>query len=92
MKKRIVAITILIAVFAALSSAPRVEAEPLTIMAIVGVATVLTISSVDIVANNYDDNKEMRAQEDDTKKLLVAKAETAAPASNAVESQATAQP
>jgi hypothetical protein len=92
MKKRIMAITVIIAVFAAFSSAPRVEAEPLTIMAIVGVATVLTISSVDIVANNYDDNKEMRAQEDGTKKLLVAKAETAAPASNAVESQATAQP
>lgn len=32
MKKRIVAITILIAAFAAFSSAPRVEAEPLTIM------------------------------------------------------------
>ncbi len=92
MKKKIMAIAVLIAVFAIFSSTPRVEAEPLTIMAIVGVATVLTISSVDIVATHYNDDKDMRAQEEDTKKMLVAEAKTAAPASKAVESQATAQP
>jgi hypothetical protein len=45
---------------------PRANAEPLTIMAIIGVATVLSVSTVDIVATNYEDNRDQRAQHEDT--------------------------
>ena len=59
MKNRILIIALAIAVLAAFSSVPRANAEPLTIMAIVGVATVLSISTVDIVASQYEDNRDL---------------------------------
>ena len=81
MKNRIFIIALVIAVLAAFSSVPRANAEPLTIMAIVGVATVLSISTVDIVASHYEDNRDQRAQHEDTEKMH-AKAETTEQASS----------
>ena len=81
MKNRIFIIALVIAVLAAFSSVPRANAEPLTIMAIVGVATVLSISTVDIVASHYEDNKDQRAQHEDAEKMH-AKAETTEQASS----------
>jgi hypothetical protein len=70
MKNRVLIITLLIAALAAFSSVPRANAEPLTVMAIVGVATVLSLSTIDIVASNHEeDNKDMRAQREDTEKM-----------------------
>lgn len=67
MKNRVLIIAILIAALTAFSSVPRAKAEPLTIMAVVGVATVLSLSTVDIVASDHDeDTKDMRAQREDT--------------------------
>jgi len=76
MKTRVWIIALSIAALAAFSPVPRANAEPLTIMAIVGVATVLSISTVDIVASQYEDNRDQRAQVQDTEKMH-AKAETA---------------
>jgi len=46
----------------------------LTIIAIVGVATVLSAGSVDVIARGDDDNKDMRAQQTEASPML-AKAE-----------------
>jgi len=70
MKNRFFIIAILITALPAFSSVPRAKAEPLTIMAVVGVATVLSLSTVDIVASDQDeDTKDMRAQREDTEKM-----------------------
>jgi hypothetical protein len=66
MKHRVLFIAFMIVALAAFSSVPRANAEPLTIMAIIGVVTVLSVSSVDIVAHNSEDNKDQRAQVDET--------------------------
>jgi hypothetical protein len=78
MKKRAWIIALSIVVLASFSSVPRANAEPLTIMAIVGVATVLSVSTVDIVANHYEDNRDQRAQQEDAEKAH-AKAEKTEP-------------
>ena len=67
---------ILIIVFAltAVTTARPAKADPLTIIAIVGVATVLSASSVDVIARSDDDNKDMRAQQAEAPPML-AKAE-----------------
>lgn len=70
MKSRILIIALLIAALAVFSNAPRADAEPLTIMAIVGVASVLAVSSIDIIAGADEDGKDQRAQHEDTEKLL----------------------
>jgi hypothetical protein len=75
MKNRIWVIALLIVVLTAFSSVQRANAEPLTVMAIVGVAAVISASTVDIVASNYEENRDMRAQQEDIGKLH-AKAET----------------
>jgi hypothetical protein len=86
MKNRALIIALSIVVLAAFGSVPRINAEPLTIMAIVGVAAVLSVSTVDIVASHYEDNRDQRAQEEDTEKKR-AQAETTeqAPSSGRLE-------
>jgi hypothetical protein len=86
MKNRVLIIALAIAVLAAFSSVPRANAEPLTIMAIVGVAAVLSVSTVDIVASHYEDNRDQRAQHEGTEKMH-AKVETTeqAPSSGKIE-------
>jgi hypothetical protein len=69
MKHRELFIAFMIVALAVFSSVPRANAEPLTIMAIVGVVTVLSVSSVDIVAHNSEDSKAQLAQVDETAKL-----------------------
>lgn len=79
MKNRVWAIVLTIIVLAAFSPVPRAHAEPLTVMAIVGVAAVLSVSTVDIVASRYEDNRDQRAQEEATEKML-ARSDAAEPA------------
>ncbi len=69
MKHRVLFIAFMIVALAAFSSVPRANAEPLTIMAIVGVVTVLSVSSVDIIASSHEDNKDQRAQLDEAAKM-----------------------
>jgi hypothetical protein len=65
MKHRMVFIALIIVALAAYSSVPRANAEPLTILAIVGVVTVLSASSVDMIARSGQDNKDQHAQLDE---------------------------
>lgn len=66
MKSRVYIIAFVILALTAAVTVPRVNAEPLTIMAIAGLVTVLSVSSVDMVANSGDDTKDMRAQQGET--------------------------
>jgi hypothetical protein len=75
MKHRVLFIAFMIVALTAFSSVPRANAEPLTIMAIIGVVTVLSASSVDMIAHHSEDNKDQHAQLDETAKMH-AKAET----------------
>jgi hypothetical protein len=75
MKHRVLIIAFMIVALAAFSSVPRANAEPLTIMAIIGVVTVLSASSIDMVASHGEDNKDQHAQLDEAAKMH-AKAET----------------
>jgi len=65
MKHRVLFIAFMIVALAAFYSVPKANAEPLTIMAIVGVVTVLSASSVDIIASSNEDTKDQRAQLDE---------------------------
>lgn len=78
MKNRAWIIALAIIALSAFSFAPRTSAEPLTVIAIVGVATVLSASTVDIVAGHYEDNRDQRAQNEPSDKMH-AKAETTEP-------------
>jgi|GEM_PF-2553909 len=66
MKSRVYIIAFVILALTAAVTVPRVNAEPLTIMAIAGLVTVLSVSSVDMVASSGDDTKDMRAQQEET--------------------------
>lgn len=70
MKCRVYIIAFVILALTAAVTVPRASAEPLTIMAIVGVVTVLSVSSVDMVAHSDDENnKDMRAQQEESARL-----------------------
>ena len=69
MKHRVLIIAFMIVAMAAFSSVPRANAEPLTIMAIIGVVTVLSASSVDMIAHSSEDNKDQHAQLDEAAKM-----------------------
>jgi len=90
MKNRAWIIALAIIALSAFSFAPRTNAEPLTIIAIVGVATVLSASTVDIVASHYEDNRDQRAQNEPSEKMH-AKAETTGPAAGSREVAAAAR-
>lgn len=62
MKSRVLIVALLIAAVATFSHVPPASAEPLTVIAIVGVAAVLSASTIDIVAGQYEDNRDYRAQ------------------------------
>ena len=83
MKSRVFIITILILALTAAAAAPRASADPLTIMAVIGVFAVLSTSSVDMVARSEEDNKDMRAQQEEAARLH-ARAEASAESSSAV--------
>ena len=84
MKHRVLFIAFMIIALAAFSSTPRANAEPLTIMAIVGIVAVLSASSVDIIASHSDDNKDQHAQLDEAAKMH-AKAEASGETSGSEE-------
>jgi hypothetical protein len=65
MKKRAWIIALAITVLMAVSPVPRANGDPLTILAILGLATVASISTVDIVASHEEDTRDFRAQHDD---------------------------
>ena len=69
MKIRTLIISVFVAGLAAFSSAPRASAEPLTIIAIAGVATVLSAGSFDMMVSSYDDNRDQRAQLEETERM-----------------------
>ena len=92
MKNRILILAVLIAVFAAFSITPRAEAEPLTVIAVVGIVTVLTASSIDIITGHSDESKDMRADQDATDRIVVAKMEKPPETSDATQATVTAQP
>jgi hypothetical protein len=69
MKHRALFIAFLIVAFTAFFSVPRANADPLTIMAIVGIVTVLSTSSIDMVARSSEDNKDQHAQKEGTGKI-----------------------
>jgi hypothetical protein len=69
MKNRALIIAITITVLAAVSPVPRANAEPLTILAIIGLATVASISTVDIVASHDEDTRDFRAQHENAAPL-----------------------
>lgn len=71
MQYRVVIIAIMILALTAAVTVPRASAEPLTIMAIVGLVTVLSAGSVDMAAHSDEsNNKDMRAQQEETARLL----------------------
>ncbi|MBI5578304.1 MAG: hypothetical protein HY895_04055 [Deltaproteobacteria bacterium] len=65
MKYRVLIIAFIVVALAAFSSVPRANADPLTIMAVIGVVTVLSVSSVDIIASHSEDNKDQHAELDE---------------------------
>jgi hypothetical protein len=74
MKRRLFAIMILVFALTALSTPPPAKADPLTIIAIVGVGAVVSVSAVDLMArSDDDDNKDMRAQQEEPRQLIAKK-------------------
>ena len=69
MKHRVLIIAFMIVALAVFSSVPRANADPLTVMAIIGVVTVLSASSVDIAAHSSEKNYDQRAEIDQTAKM-----------------------
>jgi hypothetical protein len=69
MKTRVMITILLVAVMATYSYVPQASADPLTALAIVGVAAVLSASTIDIVAGQYDDNRDYRAQHDKAEEM-----------------------
>lgn len=74
MIRQLAIILIVVVALTAAATARPAKADPLTIIAIVGVATVLSAGSVDVIARSDEDNKDMRAQQAETSPVL-AKAE-----------------
>jgi hypothetical protein len=62
-------IAILTLALTAAATVPRASADPLTIMAVIGLFTVLSTSSVDMIARSDEDNKDMRAQQEEAARL-----------------------
>jgi heme O synthase-like polyprenyltransferase len=64
MKIRRLIIPVLIAFFLVFALSPRAEANPLilTLMAVIGVSTVILAAFVDQTAHEYDDDRDMRAE------------------------------
>jgi|PlaIllAssembly_1097288.scaffolds.fasta_scaffold01613_4 hypothetical protein len=69
MKNRALIIAVTITVLAAVLPVPRANADPLTVLAILGLATVASISTVDIVVSHDEDTRDFRAQHGDPETL-----------------------
>jgi hypothetical protein len=69
MKNRALIIATTITVLAAVLPVPRANADPLTVLAILGLATVASISTVDIAVSHDEDTRDFRAQHEGTETL-----------------------
>jgi hypothetical protein len=69
MKARTFIVALLVCAWMAASIAPPASADPLTIFAVIGVVTVLSAASFDMVARTDDDNRDMRAGQEETARL-----------------------
>jgi hypothetical protein len=88
MKNRALIIAIAITVLAAVSQAPRANADPLIVMAIVGIVTVASISTADIVADGGEaDTRDFQAQHEEahTQRAAVELADDATAAAGRIE-------
>jgi hypothetical protein len=86
--RRALIIALAISVLTAVSQAPRAHADPLAVMAIIGLATVASISTAGIVAEGDDaDTRDFRAQheEAETREAAVAPADETAAAADRIE-------
>ena len=70
MMMQLATIMILVVALTAVTTARPAKADPLTIIAIGGAATVLSAGSVDLIARSDDDNKDMRAQQVEASPML----------------------
>ncbi len=88
MKNRALVIALSIIVLAAFSPAPRTNADPLVVMAIVGLVTVASVSTAGIVADGGEaDTRDFRAQheEAETQNAAVEPADEAGAAAGRIE-------
>ena len=86
--KRALIIALAIFVLTSVSPAPRANADPLTVMAIVGLVTVASISAADIVADGGEaDTRDFQAQHEaaETQKAAVVPADDATAATGRIE-------
>jgi hypothetical protein len=86
--KRALIVALAIVVLAAVSPAPRANADPLIAMAVFGLVTVASISTVDIVADGGEaDTRDFQAQREEAEdqKAAVASADDAPAAAGRTE-------
>ncbi len=86
--KRALIVALALVVLAAVSPAPRANADPLAVMAIVGIVTVASISTAGIVADGGEaDTRDFRAQREEAEpqKAAVAPADDESPAAGRIE-------
>jgi hypothetical protein len=86
MARRYVPIAIIIVAFLAFLAAPRAKADPLTVIAVVGIATVTLLSTADQTLHEHEDDRDMRAKQDDEARAGRTNMETSAasPASSSL--------
>lgn len=63
MKLRTLIISVIVLCFMFFSAAPRAKADPLTIMAVVGVTTVILAATADETIHDHEDDRDMRAEQ-----------------------------
>jgi hypothetical protein len=69
MKSRAYIIAIMVVALTTAMPAPRASADPLTVLAVIGVLTVLSVSSADMIARSDEDTKDMRARQEQAARL-----------------------
>jgi hypothetical protein len=70
MKISALVIAVMIAFVAVFSHVPSAMADPLTVIAVAGVATVVLASTVDLAIPDEDTQKDMRARSEDKEKKV----------------------
>jgi hypothetical protein len=70
MKNSTLVTAVLIAFVAAFSHVPNAKADPLTVIAVAGVATIVLATTVDLAIPDEDTQKDMRAKSEDNEKKV----------------------
>jgi ABC-type bacteriocin/lantibiotic exporter with double-glycine peptidase domain len=65
MKNSALVIAVMIAFIAVFSNVPCATADPLTVIAVAGVATIILATTVDLAITDEDTQKDMRARSED---------------------------